>query len=71
MGDNKCFEARENILKLQEEMLNIKSFENEMKQKEKEAFLKKSIEKEEVSYIPNISEQFLMLNNIKGKHNTD
>ena len=36
MGDNKCFEARENILKFQEEMLNIKSFENEMKQKEKE-----------------------------------
>jgi hypothetical protein len=55
MGDNKCFEARENILKLQEEMLNIKSFENEMKQKEKEAFLKKSIEDstEKVSYISN------------------
>lgn len=57
MGDNKCIEARENILKLQEEMLNIKSFENEMKQKEKKAFLKESIEKE-VSYIPNIQNNF-------------
>ncbi|KAL7045971.1 hypothetical protein ACKWTF_002416 [Chironomus riparius] len=54
MGDNKCFEARENILKFQEEMLNIKSFENEMKQKEKEVIFQKSIEinSHEESIIP-------------------
>lgn len=52
MEDNKCFEARENILKLQEEMVNLKSFENNMKQKEKEVILQKSIEKisQQVSY---------------------
>ncbi|XP_070507234.1 RNA polymerase II-associated protein 3-like isoform X2 [Chironomus tepperi] len=45
MADNKCFELRENILKFQEEMLSIKSFENDMKQKEKEVIFQKSIEK--------------------------
>ena len=69
MGDNKCFEARENILKFQEEMLNIKSFENEMKQKEKEVIFQKSIEKnsQEVSYIflkNAISKYFSIISNV-------
>ena len=53
MEDNKCFEARENVLKFQEELLNIKSFENEMKEKEKEIFIKKkNIEDDtKVSYV--------------------